>query len=175
MSRSGGLTRLDAVCSFGAPNLVIMAVLDEETYLSSRVDEQIDWLSRSSKANKRGFLRLRIAEILLGTAITIFSPYATKVDWGPLAIALAGGGIALSGSLLALNRNQENWVRYRSLCEAIKREKYLYITRTSPYCDNGSAFGHFVMAVEALMDEERTGWARQITPQQEEQSSEMHA
>lgn len=145
-----------------------MPVLDQDTYLSSRVDEQLGWLERASKANKQGFMRLRIFEIVLGTGITIFSPYASAVSWGPLAIALAGGGIALSGSLLALNRNQENWVRYRGLDEALKREKYLYLTRTPPYQDEATAFHTFVTTMEALMLEERMGWAKQMAPQGEE-------
>jgi len=77
-------------------------------YLSSRVVEQLNWLSRTSNTNRSCFLCLRILESLLGTSITIFCLYASGVSSGPLAIALAGGGIALSGSFLALNRNQEN-------------------------------------------------------------------
>jgi hypothetical protein len=139
-----------------------MPPLDQDEYLTSRVDGQLDWYSRTSKANKRGFLRLRIFEIALGTSITIFSPFAVNFrDWGALAIAVAGGGIAISGSLLALNRNQENWVRNRSLSEALKREKYLFLTRTPPYDDEEKAFTRFVMAAEALMADERAGWARQ--------------
>jgi hypothetical protein len=87
-----------------------MPVLDQDTYLTSRMDDQLCWLDRASKANKQGFLLLRIFEIVLGTSITIVRAYASTLSCGPLAIALAGGGIALSGSLLALNRNQENWV-----------------------------------------------------------------
>jgi len=145
-----------------------MPALDRDTYLSSRVDDQLSWLSRASKNNKRVFLSMRIFEILLGTSITIFSPFANKVGWAPLAIAVAGGGIALSGGWLALCRNQENWVRYRSLNEALIREKYLYLTRTSPYQHEDTAVRCFVTAVEALLLEERTGWAKQISQQDEE-------
>jgi hypothetical protein len=143
-----------------------MTTMDQESYLSKRVDDQLSWLSKTSKASKRGFMRLRIFEILLGTAITVFSPYAGQFGWGPLAIAMAGGGIALSGSLLALNRNQENWVRYRSLNEALKREKFLFLTRATPaYQNDQQAFASFVIAVESLMSEERSGWARLISQQ----------
>ena len=141
-----------------------MPALDRDTYLSSRVDDQLSWLSRASKTNKQRYLGLRIFEILLGTSITIFSPYAVRVSWGPLAIALAGGGIALSGSLLALNRNQENWVRYRSLSEALKREKYLFLTGSPPYDDDREqSFTRYVAATEALMSGERAGWASLVS------------
>jgi len=153
---AGGYPRLNA-------NGILLS-MDQESYLSQRVDDQLNWLSKASKASKKGFMRLRILEILLGTAITVFSPYAGRFGWGPLAIAMAGGGIALSGSLLALNRNQENWVRYRSLNEALKREKLLFLTRATPaYQDDRQAFASFVIAVESLMSEERSGWARLIS------------
>ncbi|MEN9542321.1 MAG: hypothetical protein RLZZ459_2412 [Cyanobacteriota bacterium] len=137
-----------------------MALLDQDTYLTERVEGQLQWLGRASKTNKQGFLRLRMVEIVLGTAITVFSPYAVKFEWGALAIALAGGGIAMASSVLALNRNQENWVRYRSLSEALKHEKYLYVTGTPPYDDPSKAFSGFVSTVEALMLEEQSGWAK---------------
>ncbi len=144
-----------------------MPALDRDTYLSSRVDEQLNWLSRASRTNKRVFLSLRIFEILLGTSITIFSPYAARVAWAPLAIAVAGGGIALSGGWLALSRTQENWVRYRSLSESLKREKFLFLTGSPPYDRHQTSFPQFVTATEALMIEERGGWARQISQQAE--------
>lgn len=143
-----------------------MALLDQDTYVAERVEGQLTWLSRASKANKQGFLRLRMVEILLGTSITVFSPYASNFRWGALAIAVAGGGIAVASSVLALNRNQENWVRYRSLSEALKHEKYLYMTGTSPYADPDRAFGTFVSTVEALMLEEQSGWAKMAAQEQ---------
>lgn len=137
-----------------------MALLDQDTYVAERVEGQLKWLSRASKVNKQAFLRLRMVEILLGTSITVFSPYAGKFAWGAVAIAMAGGGIAVASSVLALNRNQENWVRYRSLSEALKHEKYLYMTGTAPYADPDKGFGAFVSTVEALMLEEQSGWAK---------------
>lgn len=47
-----------------------------------------------NKPNRSRLLNLRIFEILLGTSITIFSPFAAVISWGELAISLAGGGIA---------------------------------------------------------------------------------
>jgi len=137
-----------------------MPSLDPDSYLKQRVDDQLRWLSQASKTNKRQFLAWRILEILLGTSITILSPLSRSLPWAPLTIAVAGGGIAVSGALLALSRSQENWVRYRSLAEGLKREKYLFLTATPPYEKGDDAFPLFVLAAEDLMGEERGGWAR---------------
>lgn len=149
-----------------------MAVLDADAYLQDRLNQQLAWLSKASRANKRTFLRLRILEVLLGTGITIFSPFATRWGWGPLAIALAGGGIAVSGALLALNRHQENWLRYRSLAEALKREKYLFLTGTLPYDDPTTAFPRLVTACESLLSSENSHWNQQMSQQSEALATE---
>jgi Protein of unknown function (DUF4231) len=151
-----------------------MTTINSETYLQDRLDQQLTWLSNASRANKRAFLRLRILEILLGTGITIFSPFSSRLPWGSLIIALAGGGIAVSGSLLALNRHQENWLRYRGLAESLKREKYLFLTGTSPYNDSSTAFPQLVAVTESLLGEENSHWNRQMSQQSETPAPQAH-
>lgn len=139
-----------------------MPHLDEEAYLRERVNPQLVWLSRASARNKLSFVRSRLISILLGAVITVLSPYAGQSDvlrrWIPLILQVAGAGVAVSGSLLALNRNQENWVRYRSLEEALKREKMLFLTGTTDLYSGSDAFPHFVERAEAIMQKEQTSW-----------------
>jgi len=139
-----------------------MPHLDEEAYLRERVNPQLDWSSRASRRNKGGFVRSRLISILLGALITVLSPYAGQTDglrrWIPLTLQLAGAGVAVSGSLLALNRNQENWVRYRSLEEALKREKMLFLTGSTELYSDSDAFSRFVERAEAIMQQEQSSW-----------------
>lgn len=141
-----------------------MAMLDSDAYLKERIDDQLRWLSKASRNNKDKFLRLRILEVILATGITIFSPFATHWGWeGPLTISLAGGGIAVCGALLALNHHQENWLRYRGLAEALKREKYLFLTETLPYDDDATAFQRLVSTCESLLSAENNQWSQEIS------------
>ncbi|MFM2158639.1 MAG: hypothetical protein RLZZ124_1113 [Cyanobacteriota bacterium] len=140
-----------------------MSALDPEAYLQQRFNEQLSWLSKASRSNKQAFLRLRLLEILLGSSITVFSPFAADLPLGSLLIALAGGGVVISGSVLALNRHQENWLRYRNLAEALKREKFLYLTAAPPYGDQAKAFHRFVSRAEALMGQESAVWLSQMS------------
>lgn len=138
-----------------------MTSLNPEAYLEQRVDDQLRWLSQSSKRNKRTFMSLAIFEVVLGTAITVAAPLIGTHPSGRTLIAIAGGGVAITSSVIALSRSQENWVRYRSLAEQIKREKFLYTTGTPPY--NGvqeESFHDFVNQVESMMLEERGSWSR---------------
>lgn len=109
-----------------------MELLNADQYITERVDDQLGWLERESKRNKSSFMNGRIMEILLGTFITVCSPIISTVKYGPQVIAIAGGGVAITGAISALTKNQENWLRYRSLAENLKREKFLFITATPP-------------------------------------------
>ena len=74
--------------------------IPEETYFQERLEEQISWYDKASRSNKQTFLPLRLLQILLGTSITIFSPFANRFSWGALALSMAGGGVAVAGSLI---------------------------------------------------------------------------
>lgn len=142
--------------------------MDSDTYLTERVDKQLTWLGSKSRASKAAFMRYRLIGILLGALITILSPYAGRDDsvlkvWIPPALQMAGVGVALSGALLALNQHQENWLRYRSLKEALEREKMLYLTGSTEAYASPEGFHHFVRTMEDLMASERTSWSRQTT------------
>ena len=145
--------------------------MDAGTYLVDRIDQQLSWLSNSSKKNKQGYMRYRISGILLGALITVLAPYAGTQSaysrWIPPILQIAGAGVAIAGSLLALNQHQENWLRYRLLKEALEREKMLYLTRSQDVyaSDESEAFHTFVRRAEAIMAEERTAWSNQVSEQ----------
>ena len=65
--------------------------------------------------------------------------------------------------MLALNQHHENWLRYRSLKEALEREKWLYITGSSSAYSGSDSFRRFVINAEAMMSEERSVWLHQAS------------
>lgn len=146
-----------------------MPSMDSETYLSERLEPQLTWLGKASRTNKAAYLRYRLLGIVLGAAITILSPYSDKkINWNgialvPLVLQLCGAGVALSGAMLALNQHHESWLRYRSLKEALEREKWLYITGSSSAYSGGESFRRFVSNAEAMMGEERSVWLNQAS------------
>ena len=151
--------------------------MNADTYLVDRIDEQLDWLSSSSKKNKQAYMRYRISGILLGALITVLAPYAGTQSaisrWVPPVLQIAGAGVAIVGSLLALNQHQENWLRYRLLKESLEREKMLYLTGSLEAYGSGGedAFHEFVRRAEAIMAEERTAWSSQISEQTRSQQN----
>ena len=70
--------------------------------------------------------------------------------------------VALIASLLALLRLQEHWISYRATAEALKTEKFLFVTQTQPY-NTDDAFHLLVQRVEALLSKESAQWIQSIT------------
>jgi hypothetical protein len=144
--------------------------MEPEEYLKNRVDDQIGWYDRKSASNQRWFRRLRIIEIVAAALIPLLAAYA---DWDALKIAVAALGlvIAVIAGILGLFQFQENWTSFRGTCEALKQEKYLFLTKTEPY-DQKEPFPLFVQRVEGLMAKEHSAWAQSVRTAGKEKSRE---
>jgi hypothetical protein len=144
--------------------------MDQDEYVKSRVDDQIDWYNKKSSFNQSWFRRLRILEIVAAALIPLLAAYA---DWDPLKIVVAALGlvIAVIAGVLGLFQFQENWTAYRSTCEALKQEKFLFLTKTEPY-DQPEPFPLFVQRVEGLMSKEHSAWSQSVRTTGKEKGQE---
>ena len=50
-----------------------------------------------------------------------------------IVVGLIGVGIAIITAILGLYQFEQNWIEYRTICESLKKEKYLFLTKTEPY------------------------------------------
>jgi Protein of unknown function (DUF4231) len=132
-------------------------MISPDEYIEQRLNDQISWYDRKSSENQRWFKRLRFAEIVAAAIIPFLAGFAgnslaIKIAIGALAVV-----VAVIASLLALLHFQEHWLNYRATAEALKTEKFLFLTQTQPY-DKEDAFHLLVQRVEALLSKENTGW-----------------
>lgn len=139
-----------------------------DDYLQSRLDNQIEWYDQKAALNQKQYKRLQLTSIIFGAAIPLLTAISFK-EFETLfrfIIALLGSTIAVISGVLSLNKYQENWVKYRSNAEALRREKYHYLTGTGSYTDeNRDAL--FVGRCEAIMNNEQTDWMKTIFPQRQ--------
>ena len=70
-----------------------------------------------------------------------------------------GSLITILEGMLHLNQYEQNWVSYRSTCEGLKHEKYIYFGKATPY--NNVPDPHALLAerVESLVSQEHAKWA----------------
>lgn len=129
-----------------------------DDYIAQRVDDQIAWYSRRSASNQRAFERLRLVEIVAAAMIPLLSGILYQELGGKILVGMLGFGVAVIAGVLSLFQFQENWTRYRATCEALKQEKLLFLTGTTPY-DGADPFADFVTRVESLLEREHATWA----------------
>ena len=140
--------------------------MNQDEYLKLRVDDQINWYDNKSIASQKLFKRLRLIELICAACIPLLAGYATKADGIQYTIGAMGLIVAIITGILGLFRFQENWVEYRTTCESLKHEKYLYLTKCKPY-DSTDSFQLFVNQVEKLISTENSKWSQHISASRE--------
>jgi Protein of unknown function (DUF4231) len=135
--------------------------VNPDDYIKDRVDGQIEWYDRKSGTNQRWFRWLRIVEIVAAASIPLLVGYADSISEFKVVVGILGLLIAVIAGILGLYQFQENWNGYRTTCEALMQEKYLFLTKTQPY-DQGDSFSLFVQRVENFISKEHTNWAQYI-------------
>lgn len=133
--------------------------MNEDEYISARVDNQIDWYDRKSKKSQCWFKFLRGFEIISAAAIPLVAGFAVEPFPVTLVVGMLGASIAIISSFVSLNQFQENWTEYRTTCESLKHEKFLFLTRTEPYHE-GQPFPLFVQRVESMISKENSAWSQ---------------
>ena len=125
--------------------------------IAERLEDQISWYARSSLVNQRYFKRIKMVEILAAAVIPFLAAFSLpQVRWvtGGLGVLIT----VLEG-MLHLNQYQENWIAYRSTCESLKHEKYLYLGKASPYSSAADPRALLAERIELLVSQEQAKWA----------------
>jgi len=137
-----------------------------DEYVAERLDDQIAWYDAKSLASQRWFKRLRMAEFVAAASIPFLAAYlAPGLPQTKILIGVVGVGVAVITAALGLYQFQEHWIEYRTTCEALKREKYLFLTSSEPYRgDPADRLQLLVQRVEALISKENASWAQHMMP-----------
>ena len=120
----------------------------------ARVREQIGWYDRKSQYNQRWFKGLKICQIVAAAGIPVAAA-GSLPDW---ILGAAGALIVVLESLQQLQQYQQNWITYRSTCEALKHEKFLYLCDAGPYARARNKDRLLAERVEGLVSQEHARW-----------------
>ena len=130
-----------------------------------RLEEQIAWYDKKSSYNQRRFKILKISQIIAGALI----PFASSVG-APAAVAGGLGVlIVIFEGLQSLSQHQQSWISYRSTCQKLTQEKYLWLAKAGPYESAPNPDAVMAERIEALMSSEITNWS--TTTRQKEQAA----
>ena len=119
-----------------------------------RLDEQIVWYDRKSASAKRWYLRLKVSQIVIAAAI----PVSAAADAPSIVAAVLGSLIVVLEGFQQLFQFHSNWTTYRSTCESLKHEKYLYGAGAGPYAEAPDRDARLAERVEGLVSQEHAAW-----------------
>jgi|SRR5271165_2903788 len=128
-----------------------------------RLEDQIRWYDVKSISNMRWYKRLKISEIASAAMIPLLA--ASNIPRAVIVAGALGVLVTLFEGMLQLNQYHENWIRYRSTCESLKHEKYIYLANAGPYANVEKPRALLAERVESLVSQEHAKWA---TVQQQE-------
>jgi hypothetical protein len=122
-----------------------------------RLDQRIEWYDRHAAYNQWAYKMLKLIVIVAAALIPFLS--GTEGFKPPWLVGALGVIIAVAEGAQQLNQHHVNWTSYRSICEALKREKYLYLVKAAPYAGAVDAQALLAERVESLMSQETAKWA----------------
>jgi len=120
----------------------------------TRLDDQIAWYDGKSVSAQRWFKGLKIVTIVAAA----FVPLAAGLGWAPVVVGAIGVLIVVAEAIQHLNQYQHNWITYRSTCEALKHEKYLFQAQAGPYASASDPSKVLAERIETLMSQEHAKW-----------------
>src|SRR3954469_8327025 len=115
------------------------------------------WYDGKAMKNQGWFKRLTLLQIVTAAAI----PVAAAFGASPEAMGGAGALIVVLEGLQQLQQYQQPSGRYRSTCERLKHEKYLFLARAGPYTMAPRPEALLAERVEGLVSQEHAAWVSQ--------------
>ncbi len=103
------------------------------------------------------YKRIKISEIASAAVIPFLA--ASNIPHAVFATGILGVLVTLFEGMLQLNQFHENWIRYRSTCESLKHEKYIYLASAGPYPNVEKPRALLAERVESLISQEHAKWA----------------
>ncbi|MFD1514557.1 DUF4231 domain-containing protein [Halomarina rubra] len=123
-------------------------------------EEQFEWYDDKAGTNKCYYRVMKILEIILAASLPVAAtlyPVTTNPFWKNVIILLSILLIIFEALESFLNY-QKKWINYRTTAEGLRREKYMYRTKTHEYAVVNDPETLFVERVMALTDQENRYW-----------------
>ena len=129
-----------------------------EEYIKGRWEDQKKWYGKKSRLAKKWHLRFQIAIIIGAVLVTLL----TNSTVSRIVVSSIASIVVVLVAIPQLMKFEENWIRYRTTAESLKREKVFFDTLTGPYSNSANPQQDFVERVESLISVEHQTWYQEI-------------
>jgi len=109
-------------------------IIEDFCYLENRIEEQRKWHSDKSSLNKKSYYRFEICTLVSGSLIPVVNVISGIPDvYVRLLSSFLAAISVLSVGISKLYKFRENWLSYRTVDEALNREKELFLHQVGDY------------------------------------------
>ena len=143
----------------------ILANINE--YIKVRIDDQIEYYDKKSIHYKKMHENLTITTIILSASIAIIPAFTALIpnykNTFTFLSAFFAAIITVLQTIDKLKKYNELFYQYRSTCEKLKQEKYLFLTNSGEYKTSHNAPTNEQLLVErceSIMATENGTWAQ---------------
>jgi len=126
-------------------------------YVKNRYKDQVEWYNEKSVYYKRLANILQFFIILPATVVPIAA--TLEYRWATIILSTI---VAVNTGLLKYFKFEDLWHNYRTTCEMLKKEKYMYNFKIGEYKNTDEPQKLFVERVESLVSREHTKWTEVI-------------
>jgi hypothetical protein len=145
---------------------------DDPTFC--RLDDQITWYGRKSASHKKYFHAFKLVTLVAGAAIPLAPVVILDEHFVRMLTAVLGALIVVIEGIQQLYQLQTNWITYRSTCEHLKHEKYLFLAGAGSYASTNNPRVLLAEKIESLVSQEHASWTstQVMTPPRSARQSE---
>jgi len=122
-----------------------------------RLEDQIAWYDRRSQSAQKKYKFSKTLVILSAAMIPLVATHG--FTYSNLVTASLGVLVTVLEGILHLNQYQQLWSTYRSTCEALKHEKYIYLGNAEPYTTAKDPLALLAERIESLVSQEHAQWS----------------
>lgn len=138
-----------------------MASGETKDLIQDRLEDQIGWYDRKSQTARRRYKILKLAQMIIAGLIPLVAVFPVPEPQSKWTTAVLGLLVLIIEAVQQLNQDQQNWIAYRSACEALKHEKFLHLASAGPYANaENREKRHALLAdrIEGLISQEHAKW-----------------
>jgi len=129
---------------------------DFDSYLNERYYPQVNWYDEKAIWNQKIYKQMQWGIIVLAALTPILVVIGGV--WERWLAVIVSVLVAIGTAGLKTFNYQENWINYRSTCEALRKEIHYYNSKIDSYEKADDSIALFVKRVEALLSRENTMW-----------------
>lgn len=143
---------------------------DEALVTMARLDDQIEWYDSKSQSNQKLFKLVKVLQLAAAAGIPVVA--ALDGETPAWVFAALGGLVLILEGVQQLYQYQQNWINYRSTCEALKHEKYLFQALAGPYRPTDDPIPLLADRIEGLISQEHAKWVSAAEKQQDSEGKQ---